>query len=124
MIESKEPYVFSTEKEQVKKKKKNKTVQTDVVRDESIKREENIVEVNPTAASREGDVTINVFNAPVTITTVEKIVNVQQLLNVRETPNGKILRTIKNGDKVEVIEDLGEWSKLVDGSYVMSKFLK
>lgn len=123
MIESKEPYVFSAEKEQQKKKKK-KNSQVRITRDESVNREENIVEVNPTAVSREGDVTINVFNAPVTINTVEKVVDVNYLLNVRETPNGKILRTIKNGEKVEVIEDLGEWSKLVDGSYVMSKFLK
>lgn len=123
MIESKEPYVFSTEKEQQKKKKK-KNSQVRITRDESVNREENIVEVNPTAVSREGDVTINVFNAPVTINTVEKVVDVNYLLNVRETPNGKILRTIKNGEKVEVIEDLGEWSKLTDGSYVMSKFLK
>lgn len=123
MIESKEPYVFSAEKEQQKKKKK-KNSQVRITRDESVNREENIVEVNPTAVSREGDVTINVFNAPVTINTVEKVVDVNYLLNVRETPNGKILRTIKNGEKVEVIEDLGEWSKLTDGSYVMSKFLK
>lgn len=123
MIESKEPYVFSAEKEQQKKKKK-KNSQVRITRDESVNREENIVEVNPTAVSREGDVTINVFNAPVTINTVEKVVDVNYLLNVRETPNGKILRTIKNGERVEVIEDLGEWSKLVDGSYVMSKFLK
>lgn len=123
MIESKEPYVFSAEKEQQKKKKK-KNSQVRITRDESVNREENIVEVNPTAVSREGDVTINVFNAPVTINTVEKVVDVNYLLNVRETPNGKILRTIKNGEKVEVIEDLGEWSKLADGSYVMSKFLK
>ena len=123
MIESKEPYVFSAEKEQQKKKKK-KNSQVRITRDESVNREENIVEVNPTAVSREGDVTINVFNAPVTINTVEKVVDVNYLLNVRETPNGKILRTIKNGEKVEVIEDLGEWSRLVDGSYVMSKFLK
>ena len=123
MIESKEPYVFSAEKEQQKKKKK-KNSQVRITRDESVNREENIVEINPTAVSREGDVTINVFNAPVTINTVEKVVDVNYLLNVRETPNGKILRTIKNGEKVEVIEDLGEWSKLADGSYVMSKFLK
>lgn len=123
MIESKEPYVFSAEKEQQKKKKK-KNSQVRITRDESVNREENIVEVNPTAVSREGDVTINVFNAPVTINTIEKVVDVNYLLNVRETPNGKILRTIKNGERVEVIEDLGEWSKLVDGSYVMSKFLK
>lgn len=121
MIENKEPYVFSVEKEQQKKKKNS---QVRIARDESVNREENIVEVNPTAVSREGDVTINVFNAPVTINTIEKVVDVNYLLNVRETPNGKILRTIKNGEKVEVIEDLGEWSKLVDGSYVMSKFLK
>lgn len=53
-------------------------------------------------------------------------------LNVREKPNGKILRTLKRGESVEVFgvepvkDGAGEnWSKLLwDGGFVKTEFLK
>ena len=43
-------------------------------------------------------------------------------LNVRETPNGKILHTIPVGTKVEVSEVSGQWSHIQDG-WVFSAYL-
>ena len=53
-------------------------------------------------------------------------------LNVREKPNGKILRTLKRGARVEVVgvepakDDAGaDWSILsADGGFVKTEFLK
>lgn len=43
-------------------------------------------------------------------------------LNVRQTPNGKILHTIAVGTKVEVSEISGQWSHIEDG-WVFSQYL-
>lgn len=53
-----------------------------------------------------------------------RIVKCNYILNVRKSPNGEILRTIPNGTKVEVAEELNHWCKLIDGTYVMKRFLE
>ena len=48
------------------------------------------------------------------------------LLNVREKPskNSNIMNVLEKGTKVTVVENLGEWSKLLDNTFVMSEYLK
>lgn len=48
------------------------------------------------------------------------------LLNVREKPskNSNIMNVLEKGTKVTVIETIGEWSKLLDNTFVMSEYLK
>lgn len=48
------------------------------------------------------------------------------LLNVREKPskNSNIMNVLEKGTKVTVIENIGEWSKLLDNTFVMSEYLK
>ena len=53
-----------------------------------------------------------------------RTVKCNYILNARKSPNGEILRTIQNGMKVEVVEELDHWCKLVDGTYVMKRFLE
>ena len=56
---------------------------------------------------------------------VEKTVNVKSLLNVREEPSleAKVVRQVKRGSKLTVIDDLGEWSQIGDEEFVMSRYL-
>lgn len=56
---------------------------------------------------------------------VEKTVNVKSLLNVREEPSleAKVVRQVKRGSKLTVIDDLGEWSQISDEEFVMSQYL-
>ena len=56
---------------------------------------------------------------------VEKTVNVKNLLNVREEPylEAKVVRQVKRGSKLTVIDDLGEWSQIGDEEFVMSQYL-
>ena len=48
------------------------------------------------------------------------------LLNVREKPskNSNIMNVLEKGTKVTVVETIGEWSKLLDNTFVMSEYLK
>lgn len=46
-------------------------------------------------------------------------------LRVRKEPNGEVIRILDNGEIVKVVEERGDgWTKLEDGNFVMSKFLK
>ena len=56
---------------------------------------------------------------------VEKTVNVKSLLNIREEPSleAKVVRQVKRGSKLTVIDDLGEWSQIGDEEFVMSQYL-
>lgn len=45
-------------------------------------------------------------------------------LRVRKEPNGEILKILDSGAPVEVVEVKNGWARLVDGNYVMNKFLK
>lgn len=56
---------------------------------------------------------------------VEKTVNVKSLLNVREEPSleAKVIRQVKRGSKLTVIDDLGEWSQIGNEEFVMSQYL-
>lgn len=56
---------------------------------------------------------------------VEKTVNVKSLLNVREEPSleAKVVRQVKKGSKLTVIDDLGEWSQIGNEEFVMSQYL-
>lgn len=56
---------------------------------------------------------------------VEKTVNAKNLLNVREEPSleAKVVRQVKRGSKLTVIDDLGEWSQIGDKEFVMSQYL-
>lgn len=47
-------------------------------------------------------------------------------LNVRNAPDttGKVLEILAKGQKVSVSETLGDWSKIGEGRYVMTQFLK
>lgn len=48
------------------------------------------------------------------------------LLNVREKPskNSNIMNVLEKDTKVAVVENIGEWSKLLDNTFVMSEYLK
>jgi hypothetical protein len=124
MIESKEPYVFSAEKEQTPKKRKKKSSKYSVAGTQkaadhkSIASEEvvPVVEDAVRVEENEGAPAINVPDV--------RTVKCNYMLNVRKSPNGEILRTIPNGTKVEVVEELDHWCKLVDGTYVMKRFLE
>ena len=56
---------------------------------------------------------------------VEKTVNAKNLLHVREEPSleAKVVRQVKRGSKLTVIDDLGEWSQIGDEEFVMSQYL-
>lgn len=46
------------------------------------------------------------------------------LLNVRKSPDGDILRTVKSGEVVKGVEEKDGWIKLDNGEgFVMSKFV-
>lgn len=46
-------------------------------------------------------------------------------LNVRKKPNGEILTQLEKDTEIEVLKEYNsEWTELVDGTYVMSKYLK
>ena len=46
-------------------------------------------------------------------------------LNVRKEPNGEILTILEKDTEVEVLKEYdSEWTQLVDGTYVMSKYLR
>lgn len=124
MIESKEPYVFSAEKEQAPKKRKKKSSKysvagTQKAADDKIIASEEVVPVVEDTVSVEENEGTPAINVPDVRT-----VKCNYMLNVRKSPNGEILRTIPNGTKVEVVEELDHWCKLVDGTYVMKRFLE
>lgn len=51
--------------------------------------------------------------------------NTTTRLRVRKEPNGEVLKILDNGAEVEIVKEQGNgWAQLVDGTYVMSKFLK
>lgn len=124
MIESKEPYVFSAEKEQAPKKRKRKSSKYSVAGTQkaadhkSIASEEVVPVVEDTVRVEENE------GAPAINVPDVRTVKCNYMLNVRKSPNGEILRTIPNGTKVEVVEELDHWCKLVDGTYVMKRFLE
>ena len=55
---------------------------------------------------------------------VVKIVKV--LLNIREEPSLKanIVRVVKKGTKLTVIDEVDEWSQVGDSEYTMSQYLE
>ena len=56
----------------------------------------------------------------------EPVIKTTTLLNVREKPskNSNIMNVLEKGTKVTVVENIGEWSKLLDNTFVMSEYLK
>jgi hypothetical protein len=44
-------------------------------------------------------------------------------LNVRETPGGTVLRTVKNRSKISVGTEEGGWMPVEGGGYVMAKYV-
>ena len=144
MIESKEPYVFSAEKEQAPKKRKKKSSKYSVAGTQKaadhnfIAPKEVITSELPEEIEVKADlptiedtvfveieVEVEAEKAPAAINVPDvRTVKCNYMLNVRKSPNGEILRTIPNGTKVEVVEELDHWCKLVDGTYVMKRFLE
>ena len=55
----------------------------------------------------------------------QKVINTY-LLNVREAPStkAKIKNEIKEGERVRVFEEVGDWTKIGDNEWVMTKYLK
>lgn len=53
----------------------------------------------------------------------EGIVSGTVLLNVRKEPNGQVLTTLKEGDKIVILEEEGDWYRFA-GGYVMKKYIK
>lgn len=53
---------------------------------------------------------------------IEKTVNCA-LLNVRKEPDGEVLNIVSKGAVLKIVEEVDKWSKLEDGTYVMSRFL-
>ena len=50
-------------------------------------------------------------------------VNARTGLNVRNQPNGRIVRALTNGTIVTVYEENGNWSRIGDGEWVSSQYL-
>ena len=131
MIESKEPYVFSAEKDQAPKKRKKKSSKYSVAGTQkaadhkSIASEEVVPVVEDAICVEENTVCVDENEGAPAINVPDvRTVKCNYMLNVRKSPNGEILRTIQNGTKVEVVEELDHWCKLVDGTYVMKRFLE
>lgn len=126
MIESKEPYVFSAEKEQTPKKRKKKSSKYSVAGTQKAADHNSIAskEVVPTTPAEDTVRVEENEEAPAINVPDVRTVKCNYMLNVRKSPNGEILRTIMNGTKVEVVEELDHWCKLVDGTYVMKRFLE
>ncbi len=62
------------------------------------------------------------FEAPIEPKSYHK--HTTSRLRVRKEPDGEIIRILDNGEEVEAVSEHDGWTKLVDGTYVMSKFLK
>lgn len=46
-------------------------------------------------------------------------------LRVRKAPDGEVLRILETNTEVEVLKEYGDgWTQLVDGTYVMSRYLR
>ena len=53
----------------------------------------------------------------------EGFVTGTSLLNVRKEPNGQVLTTLKEGDRIVILGEEGDWYKFA-GGYVMKKYIK
>lgn len=51
-------------------------------------------------------------------------VKVNTVLNVRSTPNGKIVDQLKNGTKVTIYEEANGWARIGDGRWVFMQYLR
>ena len=83
---------------------------------EKVKKETKTTEVKETAKVEEVE-KVEKFQL------VEKVATVN--VNIRDFPSkstGKILRVLMKGEKIKVLENQGEWSKVPEG-YIMSEFL-
>jgi len=60
---------------------------------------------------------------PVTTQTYTRYVKVNTSLNVRSTPNGKIIGSLKNGNQVTVYNTSGNWSYIGNNRWVCSDYL-
>jgi hypothetical protein len=49
---------------------------------------------------------------------------VHSVLNVRVTPNGKIVGHLGPGTKVEVVEEKGDWARIGTDRWVFKSYLK
>lgn len=46
-------------------------------------------------------------------------------LRVRKTPDGEVIRILDNNTEVEILKENGDgWAQLIDGTYVMSRYLR
>ena len=46
-------------------------------------------------------------------------------LRVRKEPNGEVIKILDNNVEVEIVKERGDgWAQLIDGTYVMSMYLK
>lgn len=60
-----------------------------------------------------------------TLTVYDKVTTSK--LRVRKEPSldGEVIKILDEGARVEVVEELSDgWSRLIDGTFVMSKYLK
>ena len=62
-------------------------------------------------------------NQAVVTSTYTRYVKVNTLLNVRSTPNGVVIGSLKNGEKVTVYETSGNWSRIGEGRWVCNTYL-
>jgi len=70
----------------------------------------------------DSDVPIN-DNKPVTTSSYTRYVKVNTTLNVRNTPNGKIVGSLRNGAQVTVYSTSGNWSYIGDNRWVCTDYL-
>lgn len=60
---------------------------------------------------------------PVTTATYNRYVKVNTSLNVRNSPSGKIIGSLYNGNQVTVYETSGNWSRIGTNRWVSSTYL-
>lgn len=61
---------------------------------------------------------------PAKTTTTYEVTGLSTYLNVRKSPNGAIVGSLHNGDRVEVVSISNGWAKLSNGNYIFDKYIK
>ena len=61
---------------------------------------------------------------PAKATTTYEVTGLSTYLNVRKSPNGAIVGSLHNGDRVEVVSISNGWAKISNGNYIFDKYIK
>lgn len=89
--------------------------------------EDPVVDILKEAADKVGEVTKDATPTTVPVEKPNKVITyivIAEKLNVRETPNGKVLKIVSSGDILKGAEPKDGWVKLENNAgYVMEEFI-